>query len=1317
MRVTLDNLNGSSFERLVRALCLKIFGASSTVFGPGPDGGRDLTVSGVIPGYEAVSWDGYLIVQAKYRDRSVKDGTDVQWLINQLEIEKSQFLDKSTGRRVPNYYIVATNIPLSGADGKSKGSEIRTGGHKKVSDSMETWKTDLGILGYDIWPLDKISDLLLAEPDIRRTYAAWVTPGDVLSDLTDFLNFGRPDFRETLRRSLITSLRRKQFAELKDAGSVADPDIRASQVFIDVPVKSEHIGKRGKTAHVLNELVQRSREKLDPDALEIAHQQTRAKRNRVVLLGGPGQGKSTVSTMLAQIFRSVLLQSDKIAMRDDVVKVLAPEIIARSSYEGICKTIPSRYPVFVSLPAFADKVTDAREAKQKIPTLLSHIADDLFELSDIQVDREDLRAWLTAYPWTIVLDGLDEVPPSGERKAVIEAVNMLTSEVNNLSADVLFLLTTRPQGYNDDLDPNQWEHWELSDLPPERALAYARALGEARYADDPRRRDSVLKSLQQAAQAPATSRLMITPLQVTILYLIVDTGGSAPAARWTLFNEYFEVLKRREKSKGGIIQSVIEANLAHIGPIHQAVGLVLQVRSEVDGGAASRLNADEFGSLVKHYFIDLGYSIDVSQEKSDVLVSLALNRLVLLSSKEEGKIKFDVRSLQEFMAAAALTAGEMGEVEHRLEHVAGIAHWRHVWLIAASRCFSDDGFHHRRLAIIAIPRTLDEDPWDRLVQNGARLALDLFNDGLGTDHPKTRLALARHAMSALSVGPEFIEDGLDDILETGTEEIVEDALRGELVRTGTAGWRAAWALLFRLPSPDLLNRLAVEFWPDTVNGKGEVARQISRTPQGQAIDNHVRDAFGSLSPKEALDTLTRLSPMDNGTLEDIVPMPNHNVSEDRSEAPLFGSVYRGLSFLYASVDNIRLYNYLGNLGELSPKWGVMLAAQAFAANPGINGLVAALNICSGTDPQTFKGVYGYLPWPLSLALKHCSSKADFETVIEAARSGKFGDIGDWRIAEQRWASSSLQKRDFLVSFWSEGADWGLRGAPPLEHFSVTHGMALEDLLELARLANGDLPPHAANKLGYAAAFAIIGLADSEQADTASAIELFSAMLKSDKPTYASAFGSVSPEAWSDERFLALATSLSARGVYMEEDVPVNAANLIASAIIRKSSYKGLICALVSVCLSADLDKVETALVEPRYLRAIENLAFDSKKERIYHSIFLAMFGINSMPAARLGDLIAEEWSNDNLLRRLVLDFFDASLADEAYRRDAIYAFLKHKWHDKLLDEAGMKRSFRGILDRRRSGLTQRSNWTGKMNLPVHFFDAVIQPSLQTAPVN
>jgi len=386
MNLDFSRLNGQSFERLIRTLCFQLIGSPGEVFASGADGARDFTFEGQIPGYE---WTGYLVVQAKFKEKLQSPAQDLAWLKKQLDNEKKKYQTRKL--RIPAYYIVATNVSLSGADGKTGARETK-GGATKIKEQLAGWKA-LGVKASDVWAADKISDLLGSQESIRRTYSAWLTPGDVLVELIDEVKGRRPDFEQIIRRALRTNLRKDQYARLRDAGDVADPQIRTSQIFVDLPLRNSPEGsdphnRINSVAH----LALRAKEKFGPrEALGITigiSADRSTSKNKIVLLGGPGQGKSTASMFAAQLFRAQMLH-DWAKTNDTQTFQLAHEILERAEKQGVDLTFARRFPVFVSLPRYADNISSARQNHQQIPSLLTHIVTDFSSACDEEIRKGD----------------------------------------------------------------------------------------------------------------------------------------------------------------------------------------------------------------------------------------------------------------------------------------------------------------------------------------------------------------------------------------------------------------------------------------------------------------------------------------------------------------------------------------------------------------------------------------------------------------------------------------------------------------------------------------------------------------------------------------------------------------------------------------------------------------------------------------------------------------------------------------------------------------------------------------------------------------
>ena len=176
--------------------------------------------------------------------------------------------------------------------------------------------------------------MLDGDQEIRTRYAAWVTEGDVLASALTLLK--RPGITSVVPLALRRDLRKDRDIRRKDAGQITDKRIYLEDVFVDLPLEdwrasryhstipaadeddpnfpdTEEVITSGleivQTDHstrlpgVLARLIERSADKLDPASLGSRRRNAKIgpALNRIVLLGGPGQGKSTVAQFFAQV--------------------------------------------------------------------------------------------------------------------------------------------------------------------------------------------------------------------------------------------------------------------------------------------------------------------------------------------------------------------------------------------------------------------------------------------------------------------------------------------------------------------------------------------------------------------------------------------------------------------------------------------------------------------------------------------------------------------------------------------------------------------------------------------------------------------------------------------------------------------------------------------------------------------------------------------------------------------------------------------------------------------------------------------------------
>ncbi len=90
----LSGLSTRSFEKLIQALAGQVLGSGTITFGDGPDGGREATFEGKMDyPAEADPWNGYCVVQAKFRQRPKGAKSDSDWTLKDLEWELKGFAD------------------------------------------------------------------------------------------------------------------------------------------------------------------------------------------------------------------------------------------------------------------------------------------------------------------------------------------------------------------------------------------------------------------------------------------------------------------------------------------------------------------------------------------------------------------------------------------------------------------------------------------------------------------------------------------------------------------------------------------------------------------------------------------------------------------------------------------------------------------------------------------------------------------------------------------------------------------------------------------------------------------------------------------------------------------------------------------------------------------------------------------------------------------------------------------------------------------------------------------------------------------------
>lgn len=1048
----LSRLSSRSFEQLLQALATKVLGPGIAIFGDGPDGGREATFHGKVPyPSKADGWDGYGVLQAKFLQRPRDVTIDGQWAIQQLQLEITKYLNDENNIRKPEYFIYATNVVLTPV--REQGSKDR------VVALLEEFKERLPLKGYDIWDYDKIRVFLDGNQEVRRTNAAWITSGDVFSEIMQRIESKSPDFQHTLQNFLQKELLADEFVNLEQAGHDVNEGIPLAHVFVDLPVVHEPHSNAAIEAAEASEyqvednapnspnngfikaMLSVSSERLAPQslssgALENApgHSPSEPMRGRFVLIGGPGQGKTTVGQFICQIFRASIISRCATVTSPEIRRALSL-ITQHCQEEEIDLLLVPRFPFRIVLNEFASALSS--DSLPKVNSVLSFMAHNIGKRTDRTVSVDDLRASLSLYPYTIVFDGLDEVPSSSNRNQVLEAIRDFWVDASNLNADILAIATTRPQGYNDDFSPALYHHQRLAPLSKDLGKHFARRLVDVRYGTDADRKEKVLGRLDRSFESDSTSRLMRSPLQITIMTALVDRLGQPPQARWNLFRAYYDVIYQREVERDIPASSILRLYQPDINAIHNRVGLLLQIDSERTGRTDAKFSTDRFTSLVELRLKEEGHEGTNLTNLTQQILDAAAQRLVFLVGLESNQVGFEIRSLQEFMAAESLMDGTEQDVERRLQEIAPLPNWRNVFLFASGKCFSER--QHLRDTIHRICATLNETAEDEVAGNylvGSGLAMDLLEDGLCRHQPKFVHSLARIAVRALDLPNDGFQNQLAAVYEEQLRPIfIEELSRrlkdeNESVRLGT------WNCLIRLVALDVdwARQLANEQWPPDSDLQLNIlqacggfwgtswsaAKFIELMPQYsltqmretfhvgtmKAYENKGYHRIDEATPK-GLDMLPRQEAM--------IKLLHHGSYERGAEFELLGERFCGLSTLQTPEDQSYWLFQLRDLRDCHGSWVACQSAVSFLQNPTSATLAQQLrrvapHITGEVHPRWYWW-QTQMPWPLAACLDMCVEEKDALDLARKAETGQLGDRELWLAAEHRWRTVGVTEDD------------------------------------------------------------------------------------------------------------------------------------------------------------------------------------------------------------------------------------------------------------------------------------------------------------------
>lgn len=799
-------LNPNDFEHMVQALARKIFGLPMITFGEGRDGGREAAFEGSYscPQQENVQWKGYWVIQAKFKSKAEKDIDHFKWVKSQFEDEMKKFKKKTDSEKIPDNYLFFTNATLSGVED--------VGGRDKIENLKKKYCTL--IPNIMIYGCDDLRTFLDNNRDVAVTYSSFILPGDILKELLEMLTgFKEKEFNKSnrnyygiLNRFLHKEFRENLYPKLEQGGERTERLIKLEQVFVDLYATSS--GLVPKDDKPEKKFVEMCIHRGD----EILKQNRRM--NRFVLVGSFGHGKSTLTQFLCQIYRAFFLKK----LSDETSIEEVDEFIDKyCSYKKECVDC-LRLPFKIDVNDYAGWVSK-REGGQSC-SVLAFLGETIREKADAEneISLNDLREILKNLSSVFVFDGLDEVAVASNRKEVIKQIDdFVDVELKHLDSDTLIVITTRPHGYKYEFNREIYEHRIVADLHKEDCLKYIHLLLENIELDD-KKRSKHKDILQGAIDDPTIAELMKTPLQATIMAILVKSGGQPPKERYSLFDKYYKINYDRERQRGAS-RLLEELSEKCYKDIHKIFGFAGQKLSEATNAPSSSFNDSEFKRLIRSYlkFDELNED-EIADRSEGIKYDITRRLLFIVEDKEH--IKFSIRALQEYFAALYFFNCREKIFPDRIRQISRSAYWRNTFLFGMGYIYNEQDYMLDHLYALCNElngggQDAGIDTIERVSKIGSWLALDILVDGIFRNARKYENQFAEFLKPLFELAPS--EKHLDfsklseEILKNWVFKFIEEFLSRKEFKDQLTAWVIA-ARLIEHGYNELIDIVA-PYWP------------------------------------------------------------------------------------------------------------------------------------------------------------------------------------------------------------------------------------------------------------------------------------------------------------------------------------------------------------------------------------------------------------------------------------------------------------------------------------------------------------------------
>ncbi len=763
-----ENLGDERFQEFCSTLIAKEF-PNLQAFPVGqPDGGRDSLVYIM----DSPQKD-FLVFQIKFV-RNPKSISEIHKWFVKIVADEALKINKLIPEGAKEFYLL-TNV-----DGTA---HFKSGSKDIVNEILEEYIS----IPAQCWWRDDISRRFEKDPMFKWSFPEILNGQDILNSLL-FSGFNEKNERtEAIINAYLTDQYRidneVKFKQIDLQNKLID-------LYTDVPLRVKEFNRKDRKLLKIIESVGHNNiiingEDYDIQGLFITKEEFGAASfllskdvqngiERILLEGGPGQGKSTISQYICQVHRArILNKQDDLNLLPEKICFCPVRIPFKIDLRHIANWIEQKNPYDSVLN---DDIFKRNWSKSLESFLVGHIS---YHSPNNDFTISDFIAIIKKKPILIVFDGFDEIADINIRHEVIDFIEKGIERLKANTTSIQVIITSRPAAFSNanGFPVDKYPHFELTDITDSCTNEYVEKWIRVNKLEC-REGKEIKRLVEDKLQASHLKELAKSPMQLAIFLSLLRTRGeSLPNKRTALYDSYIDLFFNRESEKNQIIRE----NRDLIIDIHKYLAWILHSEAELFNNNGT-ITFSALIERIKDYLVKEGYKTDIADE----LFQAVQERVCALVSRVQGTYEFEVQPLREYFCARYLyqTAPyspvgkeKAGTKPERFSAIARDFYWNNVVRFYAG-CF-DKG---------EIPMLVDElkelqnDEILKYTNYPRLLTSQLLSDWVFTQYPRYLKDVVKIILDGLNISGIINQNnryfrGDEPIMlpnECGREEIVKE---------------------------------------------------------------------------------------------------------------------------------------------------------------------------------------------------------------------------------------------------------------------------------------------------------------------------------------------------------------------------------------------------------------------------------------------------------------------------------------------------------------------------------------------------------------